>query len=91
MMSDGLLYLDEERLTALDMLIRQKQGVEKAYNKKVRTQVFAVNDYVWKVILPMEQNDKLLGKWPPNWEGPFQIIRVFINNAYAIEELSSDR
>ncbi|XP_058733023.1 uncharacterized protein LOC131604610 [Vicia villosa] len=90
MMIDELVDLDEERLTALDMLVRQKQRVAKAYNKRVKAKVFAVNDYVWKVILPTDQKDKSLGKWSSNWEGPFRILRVFTNNAYEIEELASD-
>ncbi|XP_058769021.1 uncharacterized protein LOC131642871 [Vicia villosa] len=91
MMLDELVDLDEERLAELDMLIRKKQRVAKAYNKKVKAKAFAVNNCVGMVIfLPMDQKDKSLGKWSSNWEGPFQIIRLFTNNAYKIEELSSD-
>ncbi|XP_058766024.1 uncharacterized protein LOC131639550 [Vicia villosa] len=90
MMIDELVDLYEERLIALDILIRQKQRVGKAYNKRVKAKVFAVNDYAWKVILPMDQKDKSLGKWSPNWEGPFRILRIFTDNAYEIEELASD-
>lgn len=52
---------------------------------------FAINDYVWKVILPMDQRDRTLGKWSPKWEGPFQIIPTFMNNAYEIQELGINR
>ena len=45
---------------------------------------FEVDDYVWKVILPMDRRDRTLGKWSPKWEGPFQVIRTFTNNAYEI-------
>lgn len=31
-----------------------------------------------------------MGKLSPNWEGPFRIVQVFLNNAYEIEELTSD-
>lgn len=82
---DELVNLDEESLTALDVLIRQKEHVTKVYKKKV-VEIFSVEDYVWKVILPMDQRDKTLGKWSPNWEGSFKINQVFSNNA--IEELS---
>ncbi|XP_058764407.1 uncharacterized protein LOC131637856 [Vicia villosa] len=90
MMLDELVYLDEERLTALDRLVKQKQKAAKAYNKKVKVKTFALNDYVWKVILPMDQKDKSLGKWLPNWEGPLNGVQIFTNNAYEIEELSLD-
>lgn len=36
MMLDKLVNLDEERLAALNVLIRQKERVVKAYNKKVK-------------------------------------------------------
>src|ERR1044072_5738820 len=53
-------------------------------NNRTKSKVVEV---VWKVILPMDRKDKALGKWSPNWEGPFRILRVFSNNAYEIEEL----
>ncbi|CAJ2663632.1 unnamed protein product [Trifolium pratense] len=91
MMFDELVDLDEERLRALDTLSRQKERVAKAYNKKVKSKTFDVGNLVWKVILPMDKKDRVLGKWSPNWEGPFKIIRVFSNGAYEIEELTSEK
>ncbi|XP_039682973.1 uncharacterized protein [Medicago truncatula] len=91
MVMDELTDLDEERLTALEVLARQKEKVAKAYNKKVKSKFFAQGDLVWKVILPMDKKDRALGKWSPGWEGPWQILRVFSNNAYEIEELNDDR
>ncbi|XP_050897750.1 uncharacterized protein LOC127104611 [Lathyrus oleraceus] len=90
MMVDDLVDLDEERLVSLNVLIRQKKRVAKAYNKKVKSKVFTADGYIWKVILPTDRRDKALGKWSPNWEGPFRISQVFSNNAYEIEELSPD-
>ncbi|CAJ2661625.1 unnamed protein product [Trifolium pratense] len=91
MMFDELVDLDEERLRALDTLSRQKERVAKAYNKKVKSKTFDVGNLVWKVILPMDKKDRVLGKWSPNWEGPFKIIQVFSNGAYEIEELTSEK
>jgi len=90
MMLDELVDLDEERLKALEMLTRQKDRVAKAYNKKVKNKTFNVGDLVWKVILPMDRKDRVLGKWSPNWEGPFKITQVFSNGAYEIKELTED-
>ena len=39
----------------------------------------------------MDQRDRTLGKWSPNWEGPFRILQVFSNNAYEIKELALDK
>ncbi|XP_039688612.1 uncharacterized protein [Medicago truncatula] len=91
MVMDELIDLDEERLTALEVLARQKERVAKAYNKKVKSKIFTQGDLVWKVILPMDRKDRTLGKWSPSWEGPWQILRVFSNNAYEIEELNEDQ
>ena len=44
-----------------------------------------------KVIMPMDQRDRTLGKWSPNWEGPFRILQVFSNKAYEIEELALEK
>lgn len=90
-MFNELTDLDEERLAAMDVLIRQKARVARVYNRRVKTKTFVVNDYVWKVILPMDRKDRTFGKWSPKWEGPFQIIRTFMNNAYKIQEMGMDR
>lgn len=58
-MMDDLVNLDEEMLVSLDVLIIKKERVANAYNKKVKSKVFSVGDYAWKVILPMPQRDKL--------------------------------
>lgn len=85
MMLDELVDLDKERLTALELLKRQKKEYRKSYNKKVKLKIFSPKDLVWKVILPMDRKDRALGKWSPKWEDPFQIIQVFSNGTYEIE------
>lgn len=89
-MLDELMDLDEDRLKALNTLFQQKERVAKAYKKKVKVKAFSVGDMVWKVILPMDRKNRVLGKWSPNWESPFQVVQVFLNNAYDIEELTSN-
>lgn len=85
-----LVDLDEERLGALNVLIRKKEKIAKAYNKKVKSKIFTVGDYVWKVILPIDRKDGALAKWSPNWKGSFRINQVFSSNSYEIEELGLD-
>ena len=67
MVLDEMVDLDEERLKALDILMRQKERIAKFYNKKVKSKTFDVDDFVWKVILPMDKRNKALGKWAPGW------------------------
>ncbi|XP_050877135.1 uncharacterized protein LOC127080887 [Lathyrus oleraceus] len=62
---DELVDLDEERLNTLELLERQKNRVEKSYNKKVKVKSFSTGDLVWKFILPMDGKDEALGKWSP--------------------------
>jgi hypothetical protein len=59
----------------------------KAYNEKVKSKTFNIGDLVWKVILPMDRRDRVLGKWSPNWE----ISQIFSNCAYEIEELTPEK
>ncbi|KAK2437569.1 protein NYNRIN [Trifolium repens] len=91
MMSDELVDLDEERLSALEVLTKQKERVAKAYNKKVKSKSFNIGELFWKVILPMDRKDRVLGKWSPNWEGPFKIVQLYSNGAYEIEELTPEK
>ena len=91
LMMDELVDLDEERLQALDVLIRQKERVAKAYNKKVKYKAFNLGDLVWKVILPVDRKDRVFGKQSPHWEGPFKIVQVFSNGAYEIQELTPEQ
>lgn len=93
-MYDDLSYLDGERLVTLNVLMRQKmrqkEGVAKAYNKKVKSKTFSFGDLVCKVILSMDKKDRTLGKWSPNWEGAFKVLQAYTHNAYEVEELTPE-
>lgn len=91
MMLDALVDLDEERLSALELLGQQKKRIEISYNKKVKVKSFTPRDLVWRVILPMDRKDRALGKWSPKWEGPFQILQIFSKGSYEIKDLGEDR
>ena len=72
MMSDELLNLDKETLTALDMLIRQKERVAKAYNKQVNPKTFLVGNLFWKIILPMDKKIELQESGHPTGKAHFE-------------------
>jgi hypothetical protein len=57
----------------------------------VKSKSFNTGELVWKVILPTDKKDRILGKWSPNWEGPFKIVQVYSNGAYEIEELTPEK
>nr|KYP75379.1 Pro-Pol polyprotein [Cajanus cajan] len=90
LMYDELISLEEERLLALQNMVQQKERIEKTYNKKVKARRFRVGDLVLKVILPMDQKSRHLGKLSFNWEGPFIIEQVYSKNAYVIREIDSN-
>ena len=79
----------EERLNALEMLIRQKISIAKSYNRRVKSKVFNMGELVCKVILSIDKKQKTLGKWSPHWEGPFKIEKVFSGNTYALIDINS--
>ena len=68
--------LDGKRLQALDHIMIQKKKVTQAYNKRVKRKSFEEGKFVWKVMLPIGAKDRELGKWSPNWEGPFKVHQV---------------
>ncbi|XP_050233301.1 uncharacterized protein LOC126681792 [Mercurialis annua] len=84
------LDLDEERLTALDHLEAQKRRVERAYNKRVKRKAFTVGDIVWKAVLPIGHKDTRLGKWSPNWEGPFVVVNKLTGGAYLLADIDGE-
>ncbi|XP_051127341.1 uncharacterized protein LOC127248842 [Andrographis paniculata] len=76
--------LDTDRLNALDQVIKQSEIRAKYYGKMVVPKLFAEGDLVWKTILLTYKKVDQLGKWSPNWEGPFIIHKVIGNGAFII-------
>ena len=79
--------VDEERLRAFTSMVIQKKKVSRFYNKRIKKKKFEEGDMVCKVILPPGTKDRELGKWSPNWEGPFKIYQVLDGNAYWLASL----
>jgi hypothetical protein len=64
-----------------------KEKHAKYYNKKVKVKQFAEGDLVWKALLPIGTKYSTFGKWSPNWEGPFRVVRCTPGNAYILKTL----
>ena len=68
----------------------------RAYNKQVRRKSFEERELVWKgelvwkVVLPIGDKDEELGKWSPNWEGPFKVYQVLLGNSYWLLSLEGE-
>ena len=75
---DQLNLIDDKRFTTIcHGQIYQKHMI-KAFNKKVKHQVYRVGDLVIKCII-LSQGDPR-GKWTPTYEGPF------VTKAYSLVE-----
>jgi hypothetical protein len=72
---------------ALENIEKNKMRVAKYYNKKVMVKQFAEGDLVWKALLPIGTKYDAFGKWSPNWEGPFRVVRCVPGNAYILKTL----
>lgn len=46
MMRDALIYVEEHWLPTLDAILRQKEQVANAYNKRVKMKKFIIGDLV---------------------------------------------
>jgi hypothetical protein len=75
------------RLRALENIKKNKMRVAKYYNKKEKIKQFAEGNLVWKALLLTETKYIAFGKWSPNWEGPFRVVRCTHGNAYILKTL----
>jgi hypothetical protein len=87
LMMDELEDLHMICLRALENIEKNKMQVAKYYNKKVKVKQFAEGDLVWKALLPTGTKYSTFGKWSPNWEGPFRVVRCTLGNAYILKTL----
>jgi hypothetical protein len=87
LMMDEVEDLHMIRLRALENIEKNKMLVAKYYNKKVEVKQFVEGDLVWKALLPFGTKYSTFGKWSPNWEGPFRVVRCTPGNAYILKIL----
>jgi spermidine/putrescine-binding protein len=86
LMMDELEDLHMIRRKALENIEKNKLRVAKYYNKKVNVRQFAEGDLVWKALL-IGTKYSAFGKWSPNWEGPFRVVKCVPGNAYMLKTL----
>jgi hypothetical protein len=61
--------------------------VARGYNKRVNEKSFQVRDLVSKTFLPIGSKRNKFGKWLPNWEGPYRIEQVILENSYMVQSV----
>jgi hypothetical protein len=91
LMMDNIDEVTHKRTEALEEIQKDKRGVARAYNKKVKAKFFQVGDLVWKTILPIGSKSKKFGKWSPSWEGPYKVVMVCSGNSYMVETLQGQQ
>ena len=76
--------IDENREVAAIQIAHYKQQAARYYNKNVRTRTFQIGDWVLRKVF---QNTREIGagKLGPNWEGPYEIVKVIGNGAYKLQ------
>jgi hypothetical protein len=83
-MLDRLDEASDERIEDLEEIERDKLRVARAYNKKVKENLFQIEDLIWKTILPIGSKSRKLRKWSPNWEGPYRVEELIPRNSYMV-------
>jgi hypothetical protein len=87
LMLDRLDEVSDERMKALGEIERDKLGVARAYNKRVKEKLFQVRDLVWKTILHIGSKSNKFEKWSPRWKGPYRIEEVIPENSYMVQSV----
>ncbi|XP_027086583.1 uncharacterized protein [Coffea arabica] len=82
---EQLALIDEKRLNAICHGQCYQKRVARAYNKKVRPQIFIEGDKVLKHILLAQEEAK--GKFAPNWQGPFIVQKILPRGALILAEM----
>lgn len=84
----NMLYaVEQTRDEARGAILRNKARMERQYNRRVKSKTFGIGDLVWRAILPIGIKDPDLGKWSPNWEGPFRVYQTLGKNVYRLTDL----
>ena len=81
---------DDRIIQAFNNMLIWKNKVAQTYNMRIKRKSFEVGELVWKIILPVCSKDKELGKWSPNWEGPFNLHQVLPENVYWLANLQGE-
>ncbi|XP_027184139.1 uncharacterized protein LOC113782445 [Coffea eugenioides] len=82
---EQLSLIDEKRLNAICHGQCYRKKMARAYNKKVKVRLFEEGNKVLKRILPVQE--KVKGKFAPNWQGPFIVQKVLPGGALVLAEM----
>ena len=76
---EQLNFIEEKRINAICHAQLYQKRLKKAFEKNVHPEEFQDGDLMLKKILS-NQKDRL-GKWTPNYEGPYVVKKAFSRGA----------
>nr|XP_009609561.1 uncharacterized protein LOC104103367 [Nicotiana tomentosiformis] len=82
---EQLNLINDKRLASVCHGQLYQKRMARAYNKKVRPLKFEVGQLILKRILPHQAEAK--GKFAPNWQGSFTVIRVLPNGTLYLTDI----
>jgi hypothetical protein len=68
-------------------IILQKDLSSKDFNDLMMDELEDLHMIGRKALLPIWTKYSAFGKWSPNWEGPFQVVRCTLRNAHILKTL----
>ena len=77
---------DELQEAVVVRMASYKQKTTNLYNMRVRQRAYHVGDLVLRRVFE-NTGDSTAGKFQPNWEGPYTIVRVGLVGLYALDKL----
>ena len=78
---------DELREAAEIRIASYQCRLTNSYNKRVKPRVFQPGDIVLRKVFE-NTTDPTLGKFQPNWEGPYVVTRPGESGSYAIDKIN---
>ena len=78
--------VDELRESAAIRIVSYQRQLDISYNKRVKPRTFQPGDLVLRRVFE-NTADPTAGKFQPNWEGPYLMIRAGEFRAYALDKL----
>ncbi|XP_070050271.1 uncharacterized protein [Nicotiana tomentosiformis] len=82
----NLDLLEQRREASLIRIARQKQIIERYYNRKAHLGYFKIGDFVLKKVFQSMKTTGV-GKLNPNWEGPYKFRGIAGKGAYELETM----
>ena len=78
--------VDELRELAAVRISSYQRCLANSYNKRVKPQMFQPGDLVLRKVFK-NTTDPTAGKFQPNWEGPYLVVRAGESESYALDKL----